>query len=60
MDIGGQRLEWSVLKWNQPSLAFYEGLGAKRLEEWVGCRVEGEELGRMAGGGDGREEERED
>lgn len=40
---GGKRLEWSVLKWNEPSLRFYEGLGARRMEEWVGMRVEGEE-----------------
>ncbi|MCJ1389663.1 hypothetical protein MMC18_002520 [Xylographa bjoerkii] len=51
--IGGQRLEWSVLKWNEPSLRFYEGLGAVRMEEWVGMRVEGEGLGRMAGRGEG-------
>ncbi|MCJ1292927.1 hypothetical protein MMC34_004480 [Xylographa carneopallida] len=48
--IGGKRLEWSVLRWNEPSLRFYEGIGAERLEEWVGMRVEGEGLGRLAGG----------
>lgn len=48
--VGGQRLEWSVLKWNEPSLKFYEGLGAIRMEEWVGMRVDGENLGRMARG----------
>ena len=42
--IGGKRLEWSVLKWNEPSLKFYEALGAKRMEEWVGMRVDGETL----------------
>lgn len=41
--IGGARLEWSVLKWNEPSLGFYEGLGARRLDGWVGMRVDGEE-----------------
>ena len=52
--VGGKRLEWSVLKWNEPSLRFYEGLGAKRMEEWVGMRVDGEtlqEVGKMAEGG---------
>ena len=50
--VGGRRLEWSVLKWNEPSIRFYEGgaIGAKRMEEWVGMRVEGERLGRLAGG----------
>lgn len=45
-----KRLEWSVLKWNQPSIDFYQGdsIGATRMEEWVGMRVEGEGLGRLA------------
>jgi len=45
-----KRLEWSVLKWNTPSIEFYEGssIGATRMEEWVGMRVEGEGLGRLA------------
>ncbi len=42
--IGGGRLEWSVLKWNESSIGFYEGLGAKRMEEWVGMRVDREGL----------------
>ncbi|MCJ1408505.1 hypothetical protein MMC19_002580 [Ptychographa xylographoides] len=46
--VGGKRLEWSVLKWNEPSLRFYEGIGAERMEEWVGMRMEGESLEGMA------------
>ncbi|KAI4277984.1 MAG: hypothetical protein LQ337_001367 [Flavoplaca oasis] len=38
--VGGERLEWSVLKWNEPSLKFYESLGARRMEGWVGMRVD--------------------
>lgn len=54
--VGGKRLEWSVLKWNEPSLKFYESLGAKRMDEWVGMRVEGdEELKRMALIAEGKE-----
>lgn len=49
------RLEWNVLKWNEPSLRFYENVGAARLDEWVGMRVDGDRLlelaGRGAGGG---------
>ncbi len=41
---GYGRLEWSVLKWNAPSIAFYEGLGAERMEEWVTYRLQGEGL----------------
>lgn len=48
------RLEWSVLKWNEPSLNFYRNLGAVRLDEWVGMRVDGDTLLELAGqGGEG-------
>jgi hypothetical protein len=34
-------MDWSVLKWNAPSIGFYEQtLKAKRMEEWVGMRLE--------------------
>lgn len=50
LDMKGGRLEWSVLKWNEPSIKFYEGAGAKMMSEWVGMRVEGEEgLRKLAG-----------
>jgi GNAT superfamily N-acetyltransferase len=45
--VGGKRFDWSVLKWNQPSIGFYEGLNAVRMEEWVGYRLEGEALEKM-------------
>ena len=41
---GYGRLEWSVLKWNAPLIAFYESLGAERMEEWVTYRLSGEGL----------------
>ncbi|MCJ1278757.1 hypothetical protein MMC21_006574 [Puttea exsequens] len=47
--IGGERFEWSVLKWNEPSIRFYEGMGAKMMSEWVGMRVDDEALEKMAG-----------
>ena len=31
------RLQWSVLDWNTPSIAFYESLGADVLREWFAC-----------------------
>ncbi|CAK5274690.1 unnamed protein product [Mycena citricolor] len=35
------RLDWSVLKWNQPSIDFYEKvLGATSMTEWMGMRLE--------------------
>ena len=47
--IGGERLEWSVLKWNEPSIKFYKAIGAKQMDEWVGMRVDDEALDKMAG-----------
>ena len=29
-----------MLKWNEPSLKFYESLGARRMEGWVVMRVD--------------------
>lgn len=48
---GKGRVEWSVLKWNTPSIEFYQSgkVGARRMEEWVGMRVEGEGVKRLAG-----------
>jgi GNAT superfamily N-acetyltransferase len=48
--VGGRRLEWSVLTWNEPSIGFYKGLGAKPMDEWMKMMVEGDEaLARLAG-----------
>ena len=45
-DAGGF-LEWQVLDWNAPSIAFYKGLGAKPWENWLIYRLEGEALERL-------------
>lgn len=42
------RLEWSVLDWNEPSIQFYLGLGAKAMDEWTIYRVDGDALGELA------------
>ncbi|UUN27656.1 GNAT family N-acetyltransferase [Streptomyces sp. FIT100] len=36
---GYERLEWSVLDWNAPSIAFYEALGARPQDEWTVYRL---------------------
>ncbi len=33
------RVEWSVLDWNAPAIAFYEHMGADVLPDWRICRV---------------------
>ncbi|MFI8289517.1 GNAT family N-acetyltransferase [Streptomyces sp. NPDC085614] len=39
VERGYERLEWSVLRWNAPSIAFYESLGARPQEEWEVYRL---------------------
>ena len=45
-DLG--RLEWAVLNWNEPSIAFYDSLGAARKDDWTVRRLDGEALRRLA------------
>ena len=42
------RLEWSVLDWNEPSIAFYKSLGAAPMDEWTVYRLDGERLSVLA------------
>jgi GNAT superfamily N-acetyltransferase len=44
------RLQWSVLDWNEPSIAFYKSLGAVLLDEWTICKVAGPALTALAEG----------
>ena len=48
VDNGYTRLAWSVLKWNTPSIEFYDSLGAQAQDEWTGYRLSGEPLARLA------------
>jgi GNAT superfamily N-acetyltransferase len=48
---GCGRLEWSVLDWNEPSIRFYESLGAVAMDDWTVHRVTGEALDRLAAAG---------
>lgn len=41
---GYERLEWSVLNWNTPSIDFYESLGARPQSEWTVYRLTDEPL----------------
>jgi GNAT superfamily N-acetyltransferase len=45
---GCGRLEWSVLDWNEPSIRFYESLGAVAMADWTVHRVTGEALDTLA------------
>jgi GNAT superfamily N-acetyltransferase len=46
------RVEWSVLDWNAPAIAFYERLGAVHQREWQRFRLDGEALVRVASVGE--------
>jgi GNAT superfamily N-acetyltransferase len=48
VDRGCARLEWSVLDWNTPSIAFYRSLGAVGMDEWTTYRMTGDALERLA------------
>ena len=45
---GCEQMEWIVLDWNRPSIAFYRGLGARLDRAWVLTRLVGAPLGRLA------------
>ena len=48
VERGCGRFEWSVLDWNEPSIAFYRSLGAVPMSDWTVMRVTGEALERLA------------
>ncbi len=45
---GCPRLEWDVLAWNTPAIAFYEQIGAHTLTEWRIMRLADEGLASLA------------
>jgi len=48
VERGCARLEWWVLDWNAPSIAFYKALGARAMDEWTTMRVDGAALAELA------------
>ena len=48
VERGCGRLDWNVLDWNSPAIAFYQRMGAEIKPEWQLCRVTGDALRRMA------------
>jgi GNAT superfamily N-acetyltransferase len=41
-------VEWAVLDWNEPAIAFYRSLGAEIRDDWRICRLSGEALASFA------------
>ena len=50
VERGCARVEWSVLNWNEPSIEFYEALGAQPMDEWTVYRLTDEALAQLAAG----------
>jgi GNAT superfamily N-acetyltransferase len=48
VERGGGRFEWRVLDWNEPSIRFYESLGATLMREWLLVRITGPALEKLA------------
>ncbi len=42
------RVEWIVLDWNEPTIEFYNGLGANPFEGWIIYRLLGENTKKLA------------
>jgi GNAT superfamily N-acetyltransferase len=47
VERGYERLEWSVLDWNTPSINFYKSLGARPQDEWTVYRLTDEALAEL-------------
>ena len=45
---GCGRMEWSVLDWNEPSIAFYKSLGAVGMAEWTVQRLTTDKVALLA------------
>ena len=43
-----ERIEWAVLDWNEPALAFYRRLGATAMTQWTVHRLAGDPLRKLA------------
>ena len=43
-ELGGERLQWAALDWNELALGFYRRLGAETMSEWITHRLDGAAL----------------
>lgn len=50
MKRGCGRIEWLVLRENEPAIRFYLRIGAKLHEEWIVTRLSGKQLKKLASG----------
>ncbi|MFI6366571.1 GNAT family N-acetyltransferase [Nocardia sp. NPDC050630] len=45
---GYSRVDWAVLTWNAPAIEFYKSIGATPQDEWVGYRLTGAAIDKLA------------
>jgi GNAT superfamily N-acetyltransferase len=45
---GCGRMEWSVINWNEPAMAFYKKLGAEPVNDWTVFRLGKDKLEELA------------
>jgi GNAT superfamily N-acetyltransferase len=43
-EMKAPRMEWQVLEWNEPAIKFYEKLNARFDNEWINCKLTGEQI----------------
>ena len=48
VDRGYDRFQWAVLDWNEPSIKFYDSIGASPMTDWISYRLSGEALKKFA------------
>jgi GNAT superfamily N-acetyltransferase len=48
VERGCARMDWAVLDWNAPAIAFYESLGARAVADWTIFRLTGPALSDLA------------
>lgn len=54
-ETGCVRLDWSVLRWNEPAIGFYKQLGAYPMPKWERMRLDGAALAKVAAQGKQRD-----
>ena len=48
VERGADRLEWGVLKRNEPAIGFYTHIGAAFVDDFMACRLDGDTLRQFA------------
>ncbi|HTX21100.1 MAG TPA: GNAT family N-acetyltransferase [Candidatus Aquilonibacter sp.] len=48
-ELGGGRLEWITLRWNENAFRFYRSIGASIMNEWALLRMNGQEVRNLVG-----------